>query len=350
MKNINTLLLFLFLSLNAFSQTTDVITGLTQPISLVFNGNTLYYAEYNGGDGKISAIDVDAAIVPVEIVQNTDWAIGLIFKDDDLYFGQLIGNNISKIATDNIALGVTEIISNIRLYDFALQGSTLYISAYIQNKIYKIDISSPNPTLIEVVDGLSTPYGIALHNDELYIAEYDGNRISKINITESNPMVQEVISNVSSPSGLCFAGNILFIAEADGNKISHINVSSNQTSTTETVSNVSEPSGLAIYNNELYITEYNENKISKVNITSILSTEDIIEQNNTVSVFPNPTANFIKITGLKEQKKYKIFTINGAKVSDGLINDNQTIDTSMLSAGMYILHLENSDRLKFIKK
>ncbi|WP_430408617.1 T9SS type A sorting domain-containing protein [Kordia sp.] len=344
------LILFLLVSTYTFSQTTDVITGLTQPISLTFKANELYFAEYNGGNGKISKLNVETAAVPTEVIQNTDWSIGLLFKDDDLYFGQLIDGNISKLAINNIPLGVTEIISGIRPYDFALDGNILYISDYIQDKILKIDMSSPNPTLIDVVAGLSTPYGIALHNNELYIAEYEGNKVSKININDPNPIVQEVSSNVLGPSGLYFAGNILFIAEADGNKISHIDVSSNQTSVIETVTNLSEPSDLAIYNNELYITEYNANKISKLDISAILSTEDILVQNNKIKLFPNPALNFIQINGLKEETEYKIYSINGAKVSDGILNTNKVIDVSVLSPGIYFLSLDNVYNLKFIKK
>ncbi|MGH1387670.1 T9SS type A sorting domain-containing protein [Kordia sp.] len=350
MKKTVILILFLILSTNIFSQTTDVLTGLTQPISLTFKGNILYYAEYNGGNGKISMINVNTPIVPIEVIQNTDWSIGLIFNGGDLYFGQIIDNNLSKIDINNIPSGVTEIISGIRPYDFALDGNMLYISAYVENKIFKIDISSSNPTLIEVVGGLSTPYGIALHNDELYISEYDGNRVSKINITESNPTVQEVVTNVMGPSGLCFAGNILFIAEAEGNKVSHINVLANQSSVTETVSNLSEPSGLAIYNDELYITEYTGNKISKIGISSILSTSEVTVQNDRINLFPNPAVNFITIDGLIKLKEYKIFTVTGMKVYDGLLNASKTIDVSMLSSGIYVLSLENGIRLKFIKK
>lgn len=84
----------------------------------------------------------------------------------------------------------------------------------------------------------------------------------------------------------------------------------------------------------------------------------ILEQNmavssadkNQVSVYPNPTSDFIKIQNVKKLQSVRIFDMTGKKVIETYSSD---IDVKALSAGQYILNIYSGNEVisrKFIKR
>lgn len=80
-----------------------------------------------------------------------------------------------------------------------------------------------------------------------------------------------------------------------------------------------------------------------------LSTEDFNLQNN-IKLFPNPSTDFIQISGLTTAKNYGLFDILGKEISSGTVSENEKIDIQNLSKGIYLLKLSDYTILKFIKK
>lgn len=75
------------------------------------------------------------------------------------------------------------------------------------------------------------------------------------------------------------------------------------------------------------------------------------EINYTLKIFPNPTSNYLNISGLKNNTvNYTIFDITGKKLISNTYIQNQKIDVSSLSSGMYILQISNFKAIRFIKK
>jgi hypothetical protein len=71
-----------------------------------------------------------------------------------------------------------------------------------------------------------------------------------------------------------------------------------------------------------------------------------IEQSNASSfnIFPNPTQNVLSVTGLDaaENHAFQIFDVAGRPVFMGKLQGTQSsIDVSSLSAGIYVLHINN---------
>jgi hypothetical protein len=71
-----------------------------------------------------------------------------------------------------------------------------------------------------------------------------------------------------------------------------------------------------------------------------------IEQSNASSfnIFPNPTQNVLSVTGLDaaENHAFQIFDVAGRPVFMGTLQGSQgSIDVSSLSAGIYVLHINN---------
>lgn len=82
---------------------------------------------------------------------------------------------------------------------------------------------------------------------------------------------------------------------------------------------------------------------------STLSTEDLTLNSQNIIVFPNPSSDFIQISGLTKTEKYILYNILGTTVNNGNISENEKINIKNLTDGLYFLKFENGETLKFIK-
>jgi hypothetical protein len=86
------------------------------------------------------------------------------------------------------------------------------------------------------------------------------------------------------------------------------------------------------------------------------SIEEKSSNNNSISIYPNPTQNQLFIhTAYNFSLRYNIFNLTGAKLISDQIQPNQLINVNQLSQGMYILQLTGIDgnyigQAKFIKQ
>jgi hypothetical protein len=85
------------------------------------------------------------------------------------------------------------------------------------------------------------------------------------------------------------------------------------------------------------------------NNTGVLDVET--NQLQDVTVFPNPSSDFISVSNLKEAVQCKITNIAGQVVLSKVLdaNDNQ-MDVQELSKGFYFVEIEGKKTIKFIKK
>jgi len=71
---------------------------------------------------------------------------------------------------------------------------------------------------------------------------------------------------------------------------------------------------------------------------------------NTIQIYPNPSNNYLKISGLKQQEVYTVYTITGKKLMRGIATNNEKINIKNLTNGLYFLKFENGHAIKFVKK
>lgn len=69
-----------------------------------------------------------------------------------------------------------------------------------------------------------------------------------------------------------------------------------------------------------------------------------------LKLYPNPSSDFVVISGLENIVPYTIFDILGKETLRGSIANNEKINIQNLNPGMYFLRLENDVTTKFIKK
>lgn len=81
---------------------------------------------------------------------------------------------------------------------------------------------------------------------------------------------------------------------------------------------------------------------------SSLSTKELKSKKN-LHIFPNPSSDYINVSGLSEKKNYKIYNVLGTEIAQGTIF-NEGISIKNLTNGVYFLKFDYSDSLKFIKQ
>lgn len=92
---------------------------------------------------------------------------------------------------------------------------------------------------------------------------------------------------------------------------------------------------------------------SQINLTAPLSTSDF--DKNTISVYPNPSNDFIFVKGIENRtiSQVSIVDILGKNVFEAAEMNGNKIDISNLNTGIYILSITSDnkqERIKFIKK
>lgn len=83
-------------------------------------------------------------------------------------------------------------------------------------------------------------------------------------------------------------------------------------------------------------------------LNEILSIKDMTKTK--ISLFPNPSTNFIKIEGILETKKYVIFNLLGQEIMSGILNEGEMINVQSLENGLYALKFDNEESIKFMKE
>ena len=94
---------------------------------------------------------------------------------------------------------------------------------------------------------------------------------------------------------------------------------------------------------ELYVAAVNNGKICRVTTTTLASEENTL---NSFKIYPNPATHKIFINGLKTKNNTAEFNnVEGRKVLEKKVNEDQTIDISPLKPAIYFVTV-SSEGLK----
>ena len=105
------------------------------------------------------------------------------------------------------------------------------------------------------------------------------------------------------------------------------------------------PSGtVALYEAEAVWQDFNP-----IQETPTLSATEF-ELNKRLKLYPNPSKDFIQVSGLEKTEKYSIYNVIGVEVAKGTIVNNNSIAIQHLTNGMYFLKFDNANSIKFIKE
>lgn len=85
-------------------------------------------------------------------------------------------------------------------------------------------------------------------------------------------------------------------------------------------------------------------------ITSTLGSNENDQNKSAVNFFPNPSSDFVQVSGLKKNEIFEIYTVSGDKLISGQVSDGEKIDIKKLVPGVYLLKFKNGKTTKLIKK
>jgi len=128
----------------------------------------------------------------------------------------------------------------------------------------------------------------------------------------------------------------------------------NDVSSTIEVADNKTLTGSDIYTNEKWSNPFDLNNEIEI-IGGALSPTSSLDRRNAITIYPNPTANFIKFEGINERNYFgEIYSVNGQKIWEGGVSIVKEIDLSTLKKGIYSLLLYDSDKKltaksKFVK-
>ena len=69
-----------------------------------------------------------------------------------------------------------------------------------------------------------------------------------------------------------------------------------------------------------------------------------------IKTYPNPSTNYIGLSGLMETKNYIIYNMTGKELARGSVSYDNKIDIRFLVNGLYLLKLDDFEIIKFIKE
>jgi hypothetical protein len=349
-----TCLLF-FMSATGNAQTSDVASGFAFPYALALNGNELFISDIGSDSEKLSKIDITASTRTATDVLTGVSIYGIAIKGNYLYYSDYPNNKISKIDITSSTPIIMDVVTNLNgPVGLAFKGNELYIAENGAGKISKIiDITATTPAVMDVVTDLNLPTKLAFKNNELYFTLDKDGKVSKIDdVTASSIVVTDLVSDLTNPVGIVFKDNELYITEPINrvtDKIYKIDTTENSPTLTEVITGLSGPRGVVFSGDVLYIVESSAGKVSKIDV-STLSIKQFDKNNSSMQIFPNPSAKFIQIFGLIKTENYKIYNILGKQVLDGVVNNQENINTEKLIKGIYFLKFDNGNSLKFIKE
>jgi len=81
-----------------------------------------------------------------------------------------------------------------------------------------------------------------------------------------------------------------------------------------------------------------------------LSVNEVTQNSKDVTLFPNPSTNFIEISGLDNEETYTIYNVLGMKVQEGIVADRKKINITDLKSAVYFIQIENTGTKRFVKQ
>lgn len=256
-------------------------------------------------------------------------------------------------------------------------GSEFYIDGIVFNMPscdgFTVNVTGTNETSIGAMDGTATatpnggisPYSYAWNNLETtqiinnlppatyFVTVTDGNSCQKVGKYTVNPAGCNISVNVTgtnSNSNSIFSGTGTATANVTGGNPPY-SYTWNNGGETQTITNlaVGAYSVLVEETNNVGCVAWGFYTVYGPNGAGV--EEDFI---GSVIMFPNPTADFINVSGDVQISEIIIYDVQGKLVMQSkILETTASIDLSALSAGMYIVNLNTEKGLlkgKFIKE
>ena len=346
MKNLTTLLILTFVQFTTWAQTTEIITGLTEPTSIAKVGNIIYSGEFNGNLVKFDITDIDAGTTNIT---NTNGIYRCTVQDDNLYYTELYNSQISTIDATKDNPEPRAIIEGLELpIGIASDDEYIYFSDYTPSNDTKImRFLSDDPSTLEEIYSEVGPTALCKEGNTLYYVEDETNTVRKFDVTISPVEVEVVATGFQNPTSIVCDDEKLIVADFEAGNVVSIDLTSPDNPKTNILTDIAGPTGMFLEGNNLYISVYYENKIIMHTLASPLNVSSI--ENLNMQIYPNPTIDYLHISDWDKESNYEIIDLSGRIVQTGIVNNTEHIDVIHLVPGTYHMLLDETLSTRFVK-
>ncbi|WP_370225546.1 T9SS type A sorting domain-containing protein [Mesoflavibacter sp.] len=257
----------------------------------------------------------------------------------EVFTTNLDGTNKNSLIT--YTPSATNLLNGIEL---DLINNYIYILDTNGDNIIRYDLNGNNSTVVYNYTGgtqYPTDFALDVENNKIYHISRD-NTAAEIFTTDLLGNSKTVLSTYTAGASLLYIdieldtkNNHMYLLSTNGDLLDRFNLDGTNKTQIQTYSG-SLPKDIVLYI-----------------IDPALSLNDTKINDTKIAVYPNPSSNYIQILGHeknKEETSFSIYNINGAKVKNGIIKENEQIDIKDFSNGIYFLKLDNKNAVKFIKK
>ncbi|MGC4039450.1 MAG: T9SS type A sorting domain-containing protein [Flavobacterium sp.] len=202
--------------------------------------------------------------------------------------GSLVSRYFSFIQSGYIYSNIGSGLINARCFDMDTNGN-FYVADYTDNNIKKI---APNNTTTNLGGGYHLPSCVVFKDNYVYIADTGNDAIKRVNADGSGLIT--IGSGFNKPEGICL--------NADGTK--------------------------------LFVADTGNNVVKIIDLATLSIPET--SANVQLKIYPNPTADFIRISSDEQIVAAGIFTINGQLLFK-ISNIEDKISLENYPKGIYLL-------------
>lgn len=325
-------------TVSAQYQLVEVVTGLSAPLGLAFDGDTLFIAERNAN--KISKVDItDINPTPIDVDTALNSAAGIILDGNDLYVACLQSVLKTDRSTPSPTADTVVGSLNAWIFSIALDNDDLYVAEFYEDRIINVNVTEPHPaTINEVETNIANPFGMLKDGDFLYYTTYGGELYRK-DLGQPNSAPILLVSGLSQTMGLLRNGNFLYLAQGHigptPNRISRIDLNQNPLIVEDIVLNVpSAPRYLAFNGVNLYVSSQYSGVVSKVEMLQpTMSVLDTVCAGISTSGLggASPTGGIYSGIGVTDDGNGETFTFDGS-VGEGVFTVTYTAAVGGLTA------------------
>mgnify|MGYP003575127816 CR=1 FL=1 len=370
------LILALWANFSFAQQFAEYLAGLNGPTKMTVDGTTIYVNGYE----DIYTVNTTAANPSATLIYSLP-ANFYAYKTEKLgnnlfilvenYIestNTFIGTQIVKLDVNNLAAGTQAVVTSSNfISSIALSGNTPYYSEEIETApdVFTINILSFDATLasptpmqnyanlnVDVVDDMK------VYNNDLYLSCGHVEKIFKINLMSSASVPVEYLNtsilNFNKGIFISSAGE-LYITNA--HQLAKIDLNtpgaSLQLIGQNTTYQDNEGSGpfyanfrdVVLIGNKAYLTLENQGRIVTL-IDTFLETPDFSK--NRAVVYPNPVMSTVTIANNADFSQFELYDLAGKKIKEGTV-ENDALDFSAVSTGIYLLQLQGNGKKQTIK-
>ncbi|MAB49263.1 MAG: hypothetical protein CMC05_11595 [Flavobacteriaceae bacterium] len=353
MKRLLLLAFFFQLSTSIYAQIEDVVTGIYDASRIYLDGSNLFFS--NGG--RIDVVDLtDESNPTVSLFQDGfSLAEGMAIYNDEFYVAEFGQGRIVKFSLNEVNPDIIEVTnSGVSPNVIVVHNDFLYYSDTNGGSIYKYDLNGGSNESELLVSGYTGIIGLATKDDFLYFSvSINGGIIYKIDLLDPDANPIALVAG-DHPLGIKIYEDILYVADQDFDLIVSFDTNEEPVQNIDIllpfIDNIEDPRDIAIYGSYFYVLE--PDRLLRIPLSDLNINLGIneFEEQKTVSIYPNPTTQYIQLTNIETQEEFIIYDVNGREVLKGLYQPHTQINVSDLESGLYFIKLKSDKNvLKFLK-